>query len=75
MSDNLRRFHAIHQNLKSFYPTVPKGNKARQLKTLAAMISGIVGSKSPHLPKIADSVVEDTKTESQIKKISSISSE
>lgn len=69
MSDNLRRFCAIHQCLKSLYPTHPQGNLARRLKTLAALISGIVGSRSPHLPKIADAVVDDAKAESRIKKI------
>jgi len=69
MSDNLRRFCAIHQCLKSLYPTVPKGNLARQLNTLSALISGIVGSRSPHLSKIAESIVDDTKAESRIKKI------
>jgi len=69
MSDNLRRFYAIRQCLNQLYPTPPKGNFARHLTTLAALISGIVGSRSTNLPKIAESVVSDTKAESRIKKI------
>ena len=69
MSDNLRRFSAIHQCLNQLYPTPPTGNLARQLTTLAALISGIVGSKSCNLPKVAEYVADDTKAESRIKKI------
>ena len=69
MSDNLRRYRAIRQSLNSLYPTLPTGNLARQLNTLAALISGIVGSKSSNLPKIAEYVADTTKVESRIKKI------
>ena len=69
MSDNLRRFSAIRQCLNRLYPRPPAGNLARQLNTLAALISGIVGSKSSNLPKVAEYVVDDTKAESRIKKI------
>lgn len=69
MSDNLRRHRAIRQSLNSLYPTPPTGNLARQLNTLAALISGIVGSRSTNLPKIAEYVADATKTESRIKKI------
>ena len=69
MSDNLRRFYSIRQCLNQLYPTPPTGNLARHLTTLAAMISGIVGSRSTNLPKIADFVADDTKPESRVKKI------
>ncbi len=46
MSDNLRRYRAIRNALTQAYPTPPTGNFARHLQTLAALISGIVGSKS-----------------------------
>ena len=72
MSDNLRRYRAIRQSLNSLYPTLPTGNLARQLNTLAALISGIVGSKSTNLPKIAEYVADATKVESRIKKILSV---
>ncbi len=71
MNDNLRRYIAIYQSLKSLYPTEPTGNLIRRLKTLAALISGIVGSKSTNFPKIAEYVSDDSKAESRIKKISS----
>ncbi len=45
MSDNRRRFMAIHSALKKLYPTEPRGNLARHLNTLAMLISGIVASK------------------------------
>lgn len=34
MSDNLRRYCAIHSHLKQLYPKEPTGNLARHLKTL-----------------------------------------
>ena len=53
MSDNLRRYRAIRNALMQAYPAQPTGNLARHLHTLAALISGIVGSKSTQLPHIA----------------------
>lgn len=51
MSDNLRRYRAIRQALKQGYPGEPSGQMARHLTTLAAFISGIVGSKvRDHIP-------------------------
>ncbi len=57
MSDNRRRFVAIHKAIKKLYPVEPRGNTARHLTTLAIvgpptagdteLISGIVASKSP----------------------------
>jgi hypothetical protein len=70
MSDNRRRYRAIRNGLKQLYPTEPKGNIARHLNTLAALISGIVGSKSTHLPAIAGKVPDGTKKESRVKKFS-----
>ena len=46
MSDNLRRYRAIRQALAQCYPTSSQGNFARHLNTLAALISGIVGSNT-----------------------------
>ena len=70
MSDNRRRYRAIKDAIKQLYPTEPKGNLARQLHTLAAFISGIVGSRSTHLPAIAKKVPDETKKESRVKKYS-----
>ncbi len=53
MSDNLRSYCAIHLALKQLSPGEPTGNPARHLATLAALVSGIVGSKKAHLPSIA----------------------
>ena len=68
MSDNLRRYHAIHTALTQAYPAPPTGNLARHLNTLAALISGIVGSKSTQLPCIAAKVPNGTKPESRVKR-------
>ena len=46
MSDNLRQYRAIRAALRQAYPGEPQGRCARHLTTLAAMISGIVASKS-----------------------------
>ena len=73
MSDNLRRYCAIQSQLKQLYPTEPKGNMARHLNTLAALVSGIIGSKRTHLPAIASelpngSSPKDGKRESRSKR-------
>src|SRR5712691_7906678 len=68
MSDNLRRYRAIHNALKQAYPAQPTGNVARHLHTLAMLISGIVGSKSTQLPTIAPKVPDGTKPESRVKR-------
>ena len=75
MSDNLRRYGTIRQALNKLYPSPPRGNLARHLNTLSAMISGIVGSKSTNLSKIAEYMVDSGKEESRIKKISSFCKE
>jgi len=68
MSDNLRRYHAIHNALTHAYPAQPTGNLARHLTTLAALISGIVGSKSTQLPHIAAKGPNGTKPASRVKR-------
>ena len=70
MSDNRHRYRTIRKELKRFYPSEPKGNQARHLNTLAGLISGIVGSNSAHLPKIAKKVPDNTKKESRAKRFS-----
>src|SRR2546428_325342 len=66
MSDNLRRYRAIRNALTQAYPAQPKGNVARHLHTLAALISGIAGRKSTQLPTIAAKVPNGTKPESRV---------
>ena len=68
MSDNLRRYRAIHMALLQGYPGAPHGNMVRHLTTLAALISGIVGSHRTQLPKIATQVPNGTKPESRVKR-------
>lgn len=68
MSDNLRRYRAIHEALRQWYPEDPSGNRARHLTTLAAMISGMVASQSSQLPRIATKVPSGTKPESRVKR-------
>jgi Transposase DDE domain len=69
MSDNLRRYRAIRDALTQGYPGQPTGTVARHLTTLAAFISGIVGSKSTQLPSIATKIPNGTKPESRVKRL------
>jgi hypothetical protein len=68
MSDNLRRYRAIRDALTQWYPGQPTGTVARHLTTLAALISGIVGSKSTQLPHIAAHVPNGTPPDSRVKR-------
>ncbi len=68
MSDNLRQYRAIRDALIQGYPGEPTGRLARHLTTLAALISGIVASKSTQLPKIAAKVPDGAKPESRVKR-------
>src|SRR2546428_12273856 len=70
MSDNLRRYRAIRQALKQWYPGEPSGRLAQHVTTLAAFISGIVGSKSSQLPSIATKVPDRAKPDSRVKRLS-----
>ncbi len=67
MSDNLRQYRAIREALIQGYPGEPKGQFARHLVTLAALMSGIMASKSTQLPKVAAHVPDGTKPESRVK--------
>src|SRR5438067_9494198 len=68
MSDNLRRYRAIRNALMRADPTSPTGNFARHVQTHAALISGIVGSKSTQLPTIATKVPDGSNPESRVKR-------
>ena len=68
MGDNLRRYRAIKTALKQVYPGTVKGNQARHMNTLAALISGIVGSRRVSLPEIANKVPDGNKRESRVKR-------
>jgi hypothetical protein len=66
MSDNLRRHHSIKAHLLQLYPEA-NGRQRQHLSVLAAIISGIVGSRHTNLPNIAAKVPTGTKRESQVK--------
>lgn len=68
MSDNLRRYRAIRDALRQYYPGQPTGTVARHVTTLAALMSGIVGSKSMQLPNIASHVPDGGKPASRVKR-------
>jgi len=68
MSDNLRRDRAIRAALLQGYLGQPTGTIVRHVTTLAALISGIVGSKSTPLPHIATKVPDGTKPESRVQR-------
>lgn len=70
MSDNRRKYIAIRRAIKQHYPEEPKGNIARHLNALAALIGGIVGSRSTNLPAIAAKVPDGTEKESRVKRFS-----
>jgi hypothetical protein len=59
---------AIHSALLQLYPTEPTGNLARHLKTLAALVCGIIGSKKVHLPAIANKSPDNSKPDSRAKR-------
>jgi hypothetical protein len=68
MRDNLRRYRAIWDALAQGYPGHPTGTMARQLLTLAALISGIVASQRTQLPHMAATVPDGTTPESRVKR-------
>jgi hypothetical protein len=68
MSDNLRRYRAIREALRQWYPGTLNGHQARHLITLAMLISGIVGSQHTHLDKVAAQVPDGAKPASRTKR-------
>jgi hypothetical protein len=56
--------------MRQLFPTEPKGNQARMLTTLAAMVSGIVLGKSCQLPTIARKTPDQAKADSRVKRYS-----
>ena len=68
MSDNLRRYRALCHALTHAYPTPPPGHFARHVQTLAALLSGIVGSQSTPRPTIATKVPAGPKPESRVQR-------
>src|SRR5688572_26817788 len=70
MSDNHRRYRAIHEALTQCYAGEISGRMAQHLTILAALIRGIVASKSRQLPQIALKIADRAKTESRVKRLS-----
>ena len=68
MSDSLRRYRAIRDALLQLYPSTLTARQARHLTTLAALISGIVGSRQTQLPAIASKLPDRSKRESRVKR-------
>lgn len=68
MSDSLRRYRAIRDGLLQLYPATMTPRQTRHFITLAALISGIVGSHQTHLPAIASKLPDHTQRESRIKR-------
>src|SRR5262245_31114326 len=69
MSDNIRRYRAIREALIQWYPGPTNGTVVRHLSTLAARISGSVGSKSTQLTSVATKIPDGTKPESRVKRL------
>ena len=70
MSDSRRVYRTIRKSIMQLYPGQPKGNTARMLTTLAALVSGIVLGKSCQLPTIARKAPDRAKAESRVKRYS-----
>ena len=70
MGDNRRIYRTIRMAIKQLFPTEPKGNFARKLNTLAALVAGIVQARSCQLPAIARKTPDQAKAESRIKRYS-----
>jgi len=68
MSDNLKRYRAISNGLKQFFPKQLTRRQRQHFRVMAAMINGIVGSRHVHLPKIADKFPSQAHRESRIKR-------
>ncbi len=68
-SDTLRRYGAIRDAGRPGYPGQPTGIVARRWTTLAALLNGIVGSKSPQRPSVATTIPEGTQPESRGKRL------
>jgi hypothetical protein len=69
MSDNLRRYRAIREAFIQGSPGQPSGTVARPLLTLAALISGLVGSKNTPPPHSAAHVPTGTQPDSRVKRL------
>ncbi len=67
MSDNRLRYRTIRTALEQLYPKELNGHQRRHLNVLAALICGMVGSRSSQLPAVASKVPGTALRESRIK--------
>lgn len=70
MSDSHRRYSSIRTAIRQMYPSELQGHAVRKLNTLAALISGIVGSQRTNYPQMASKVSDLAKPESRVKRFS-----
>lgn len=70
MSDNHLRYRSIKTALRQMFSTEPTGRAAKELDVLAALVSGIVGSRRMNYARIASKVPDRTKPESRVKRYS-----
>jgi hypothetical protein len=68
--DNRRVYRTIRMAMKQLFPSEAKGNLARRLTVLAAMVAGIVQARSCQLPAIARKTPDLAKPDSRIKRYS-----
>jgi len=66
--DNRRIYRTIRMAIKQLFPSEPKGNYARRLTTLAALVAGIVQARSCQSPAIARKTPDLAKADSRIKR-------
>jgi hypothetical protein len=70
MSDDKKVYRTVKNALHKLWPVEPRGNFARHMNSLAALISGIVNGRSSQLPKIAENVPDGNKVESRVRRFS-----
>ena len=70
MSDGKKVYRSVKNALHKLWPVEPRGNFARHVNSLAALISGIVNGRSSQLPKIAENVPDGNKVESRVRRFS-----
>ncbi|MCP4362922.1 MAG: hypothetical protein GY796_33370 [Chloroflexi bacterium] len=70
MSDNRQVYRRIQSKLRQLFPKRLTGNQARHMNTLAAMITGIVQSKSCNLGAMAGKTPTKNQVASVEKKFS-----
>lgn len=69
MSDNRRRYRAICDGLKQFFPKQLTPRQMQHFRVMAHLINGIVGSRHVHLPKLASKSPQSVNRESRIKRL------